>query len=97
MIRKGQARWVSGSDVRRQIQFLHRLFEVAHETEPGRLDQSLSCRFWKVATHPGIAETQTEPMVESDRVADDVGRESISVIAGSLTPHRPTLPLVAST
>ena len=29
MIRKGQARWVSGSDVRRQIQFLHRLFEVA--------------------------------------------------------------------
>ena len=29
MIRKGQARWVSGSDVRRQIQFIHRLFEVA--------------------------------------------------------------------
>ena len=25
-----------------------------HETEPGRLDQSLSCRFWKVATHPVI-------------------------------------------
>ena len=23
-----------------------------HETEPGRLDQSLFCRFWKVATHP---------------------------------------------
>ena len=23
-----------------------------HETEPGRLDQSLSCRFWEVATHP---------------------------------------------
>ena len=30
----------------------------------------------------GIAETKTEPMVEPDRVADDVGRESISVIAG---------------
>jgi hypothetical protein len=29
MIRKGQARWVSGSDVRRQIQFINRLFEVA--------------------------------------------------------------------
>jgi transposase-like protein len=29
MIRKGQARWVSGSDVRRQIQFISRLFEVA--------------------------------------------------------------------
>ena len=29
MIRKGQARWVSGSDVRRQIQCIHRLFEVA--------------------------------------------------------------------
>ena len=25
-----------------------------HETEPGRLDQSLSCRFLKVATHPPI-------------------------------------------
>ena len=29
MIRKGQARWVSGSDVRRQIQFINNLFEVA--------------------------------------------------------------------
>ena len=27
-----------------------------HETEPGRLDQSLSCRFGKVATHPALAE-----------------------------------------
>ena len=26
-----------------------------HETELGRLDQSLSCRFWKVATHPSCA------------------------------------------
>ena len=29
MIRKGQVRWVSGSDARRQIQFINRLFEVA--------------------------------------------------------------------
>ena len=29
MIRKGQARWVSGLDVRRQIQFINKLFEVA--------------------------------------------------------------------
>jgi len=29
MIRKGQARWVGGSDVRRQIQLIHRLFEVS--------------------------------------------------------------------
>ena len=28
MIRKGQARWVSGSDVRRQIQFINKLFGV---------------------------------------------------------------------
>ena len=28
MIRKGQARWVSSSDVRRQIQFINRLFEL---------------------------------------------------------------------
>ncbi len=29
MIRKGQARGVSGSDVQRQIQFINKLFEVA--------------------------------------------------------------------
>jgi transposase-like protein len=28
MMRKGQARWVSGSDVRRQIQFINKLFDV---------------------------------------------------------------------
>ena len=28
-IRKGQARWVSGSDVRQQIQFINKLFGVA--------------------------------------------------------------------
>ena len=28
MIRKRQARWVSGSDVRRQIQFINKLFGV---------------------------------------------------------------------
>ena len=28
MIRKGQVRWVSGSDVRRQIQFIEKLFEL---------------------------------------------------------------------
>ena len=44
----------------------------------------------------GIAEAEAEPMVEPDRVADDVGQESISMIAGRLAPHRPTLPLVAS-
>src|SRR6516164_9295351 len=29
MIRKGQARWVAGGDVRRQIRFIHKLFELA--------------------------------------------------------------------
>ena len=29
MIRKGQARWVIASDVRRQIQFIETLFELA--------------------------------------------------------------------
>ena len=28
MIRKGQVRWMSDSDVRRQIQFINKLFEV---------------------------------------------------------------------
>ena len=44
-----------------------------------------------------IAEAEVESIVEPDGVADDVGWESISVIAGRLAPHRPTLPLVAST
>ena len=44
-----------------------------------------------------IAEAEAELIVEPGRVADDVGWESISVIAGRLAPHRPTLPLVAST
>jgi IS6 family transposase len=29
MMWKGQVRWVSGTDVRRQVQFIHRLFELA--------------------------------------------------------------------
>jgi IS6 family transposase len=29
MIRKGQARWISGSDVRQQNQFIDRLFDLA--------------------------------------------------------------------
>src|SRR6266700_7707718 len=29
MMRKGHVRWVSGTDVRRQIQFIHKLFELA--------------------------------------------------------------------
>ena len=45
----------------------------------------------------GIAEAEAESMVEPDRVADDVGWESLSVIAGQRALHRPTLPLVAST
>ena len=28
MIRKGQVRWVSGSDVQQQIQFINQLFDV---------------------------------------------------------------------
>ena len=29
MMRKGQVRWVSGTDVRRQVQFINKLFELA--------------------------------------------------------------------
>jgi len=29
MMWKGQVRWVSGTDVRRQVQFIHQLFELA--------------------------------------------------------------------
>ena len=54
-----------------------------HETEPGRLDQSLSCRFLKVATHPlrGIAghfhvETPGQPGHVA-QVATDGGRVAV--------------------
>jgi hypothetical protein len=29
MMRKGQVRWVSGTDVRHQVQFINKLFELA--------------------------------------------------------------------
>ncbi len=38
-----------------------------HETEPGRLDQSLSCRFWKVATHPVDGFLRTARQLIHDR------------------------------
>ena len=42
MSRKGQVRWVSGSDVRQQIQFINQLFELvvwdgAWSTQPSAL------------------------------------------------------------
>ena len=50
-----------------------------HETEPGRLDQSLSCRFWKVATHP---------------LLDLPGFKQVSTLSG-LAEEEPTPPLSA--
>ena len=35
-----------------------------HETKPGRLDQSRSCRFLKVATHPKIVLTVANYFIE---------------------------------
>ena len=45
----------------------------------------------------GIAEAQTETVVEPDGVTDDFRRESVSVVAGGRARHRPTLPAAAST
>jgi hypothetical protein len=39
-----------------------------------------------------IANTQAEAVVEPDGVTDDLGRESIAVVAGRLPSHHPTLP-----
>ena len=44
-----------------------------------------------------ISETQAEPVVEPDGVADDVSGKSVPAIAGRLACHRSTLPLAAST
>ncbi len=43
-----------------------------------------------------IPEAQTETMLEPDGVADDLGWESVSVVAGNLASHRPTLSLTTS-
>ena len=45
----------------------------------------------------GVAEAETEAVTEPDGVADDLGRESIAVVALRLVRHRPTLPGTAST
>ena len=40
-----------------------------------------------------IAKAHTESMVQPYGVADDLGRESISVVARRVAFHRPSLPL----
>jgi len=44
-----------------------------------------------------ITEAQAEAVIEPDRVADDLGLEAVSAVAGRLARHRPTLPAAAST
>ena len=58
-----------------------------HETEPGRLDQSLSCRFWKVATHPTAANlqaTNVETVVIRPR-GDKDGRQVVQPLTVDVT------------
>ena len=43
-----------------------------------------------------IAEAQREAVIQLDGVTDDLGRESIAVIAERLAGHPPTLPLTGS-
>ena len=54
MIRKGQARGVSGRMFGDRFSSSTSCSRWLHETEPGRPNQSLSCCFLKVATHPSI-------------------------------------------
>ena len=58
MMRKGQVRWVSGTDVRRQVHFIHKLFELAAWARASTVSPPNSCapiqRQSKVATLPGI-------------------------------------------
>jgi hypothetical protein len=44
-----------------------------------------------------ISTTQAESVVEPDRVADDLGREPVSVVARRFGIHRRSLPVSAST
>ncbi len=43
-----------------------------------------------------IPETQAEAVVEPDSVADDLRRKSVSVVAGCIIIHPPSLPVTAS-
>ena len=45
----------------------------------------------------GVPEAQAEPVVQPDRVTDDLGRKSVSVVAGGLGDDQPTLPGAVST
>ena len=45
----------------------------------------------------GIAEAQSETMVQPDGMTDDLRRESVAVVAGGRARHRRTLPAPAST
>ena len=53
-----------------------------HETEPGQLDQSLSCRFLKVATHPYLSSLVIGN--EAHRLASLTERRRAVVIANAL-------------
>ena len=58
-----------------------------HETEPGRLDQSLSCRFWKVATHP-LKELERE--VRELKRANEILRKAFAYFAQAELDRRRT-------
>ena len=45
----------------------------------------------------GISETQTKAVVKPDGVTDDFRWKPVSVVAGGVTVHRPTLPAIPST
>ena len=45
----------------------------------------------------GIAKTETEAMVEPDRVTDDLGWEAVAVVVRRLADQMPTVPAAHST
>ena len=62
-----------------------------HETGPGRLDQSLSCRFWKVATHPRRRFGFLLPWRFLLKVGSIAG--VMGVVVGALSARWPASPL----
>jgi hypothetical protein len=65
MIRKGQARWVAGDDLLRQIQFIDSLFDLIAKTHDRLSGQS--CLHLKVATLP------IHPFLETNNFRCDIG------------------------
>ena len=92
MNRKGQARWVSRSDVRRQIQCIHRLFEMAarasgqaSEQDRARIGHNVGLVFRTFHSDEGIGCQELDGIENPELYTE--------AVALSLAGHRSKMPM----